>query len=73
MDEIMSNENITWTNTTNTTDCANLIFTSGTSDTNIAWDYHFEYTSWLPYTYEQYDPKWHIEKGYKYQIKHMWD
>jgi len=69
----MSNENFTWTNSTSTTDCANLTFTNGTSDGSFLPCYYFQYTSWLPYKYEEYAPKWHIEKGYKYQLKHMWE
>ena len=37
------------------------------------WITNFEFTSWDPYLFKKYTPKWHIDKGYKYQIKHMWD
>ncbi len=59
MDEITNNA--TWWDCTETN--SDNIFTVST----------FQYSSWLPYKYEQYDPKWHIEQGYKYQLKHMWD
>jgi hypothetical protein len=59
MDETTSD--FTWYNTATTT------------DENSQWIPTFQYTSWLPYKYEQYNPKWHIEQGYKYQLKHMWD
>lgn len=65
MDETTNNlettENITWDDTTTT------------SDGVTTWIADFNFTSWEPYLYEKYTPQWHIEKGYKYQIKHMWD
>jgi len=65
MDETMSNfattGAYTWNNSTASTDGI------------TTWITDFEFTSWDPYLFEKYTPKWHIDKGYKYQIKHMWD
>jgi len=65
MDETMSNfattGAYTWNNSTASTEGI------------TTWITDFEFTSWEPYLFEKYIPKWHIKKGYKYQIKHMWD
>ncbi len=54
--------NFTWSNEmTSSTEC------------DTMWFDGFTYTSWLPYKYEQYHPKWHIKQGYKNQMKHMWE
>ena len=60
MDEITNN--VTWWNTTSTT-----------CDNTGVWFPNYAESIWVPYTFEKYEPKWHIKKGYKYQIKHMWD
>ena len=60
MDEITNN--VTWWNTTSTA-----------SDTSGVWFPYYAESTWVPYVDEKYEPKWHIAKGYKYQIKHMWD
>ena len=65
MDGTMSN--VTWWNTIATTSDTNSV------DYTTVWFDDFTFTSWLPYKYEQYTPKWHIDQGYKNQIKHMWD
>jgi len=65
MDETMSNfytdGTYTWDNNTTSTSAV------------TTWITDFEFTSWDPYLFVKYTPKWHIDKGYKYQIKHMWD
>ena len=65
MDETMSNfattGAYTWNNNTTSTDGV------------TTWITDFEFSSWDPYLFEKYTPEWHIKKGYKYQIKHMWD
>ncbi len=65
MDETMNNLETnglyTWDTATTSTDSV------------TTWITDFEFSSWEPYLFEKYIPKWHIEKGYKYQIKHMWD
>lgn len=62
----------TTSNTTNT-ELITWDYTATTSDGVTTWINDFEFTSWEPYLFEKYAPKWHIQKGYKKQIKHMWD
>ena len=60
--------------TSSTTDFYTWDNVTTTSDGNTAtWIHDFQFTSWEPYLFEKYIPKFHIQKGYKYQIKHMWD
>ncbi len=54
--------NVTWWNATTTT-----------GDCDTLWFPYYSEPDWEPYTVEKYEPKWHIKKGYKNQIKHMWD
>lgn len=61
MDETMSN--VTWFNsTTSTSDGNTILFSPMYNDSD-----------WLPYVIPKYKPTWHINLGYKTQIKHMWD
>jgi len=64
----MSSSNTSDTNNFYTWDNA-----TTTSDGVTSYIADFQFTSWEPYLFEKYIPKWHIQKGYKKQIKHMWD
>jgi hypothetical protein len=62
--------------TTNNLDTSGIYtwnYATTNTDSVTTWIHDFEFTSWEPYLFEKYIPKWHIEKGYKYQIKHMWN
>ena len=60
MDETMNN--FSWWNST-----------SSTSDGNTVWITMNGELEWIPYKIKKYKPKWHINQGYKNQIKKMWD
>jgi hypothetical protein len=75
MDE--TTNNFTWNNTTSSTNGITVgdyttLCTPITTNGTVNYFTNFQYSSWLPYIYDQYYPKWHIQKGYKNQIKHMW-
>lgn len=61
MDE--TTNNVTWTNST---------ATSTDGSFTLSFPSYCE-PEWDPYTEIKYEPKWHIQKGYKCQLKHMWD
>ena len=54
--------------TTCTSDSPTFTFT-----TDNVWFPYYDESTWLPYHETKYTPKWHIELGYKKQIKSMWD
>jgi len=43
------------------------------TNVNSVWFPHYMESTWLPYHYESYKPEFHIKKGYKVQLKTMWD
>ncbi len=65
MDEITNNYTL-WNSTANTSG-------NYTLSTNDMWFPNYTESTWVPYVDEKYEPKWHIKKGYKNQIKKMWD
>ena len=76
MDE--TTNNFTLTSSTGYTD---IITTSSTAGADLVWAStadlttfvpDSEFSSWEPYLFEKYTPKWHIIQGYKIQIKTMW-
>ena len=71
-----TNNNITWHTGTATTADDTVSWWNSTitaSDTNTVWFPFYMESTWVPYSFEKYIPKWHIQKGYFNQIKHMWD
>jgi len=65
MDETTNNYTF-WNSTATTSGNYNL-------SVNDVWFPNYAESIWVPYVIEKYEPKWHIKKGYKYQLKHMWD
>ena len=43
------------------------------TDVNSVWFPHYMESTWLPYHIIPYKPEFHIKKGYKIQLKSMWD
>ena len=71
MDETTNNNITAWSTTGSTSD--NFTFTASTLANDTIWFPYYDESTWLPYKYEPYVPKWHITQGYKNQIKTMWD
>jgi len=60
-------------NTLTATTCVDTTSTINMNDTNSMWFPHYMESTWLPYHIEEYKPEFHIKKGYKIQLKTMWD
>ncbi len=75
MDETISNGTPSWTyptSTATTSNCTDTLTLSTLDDSTVWFPYYMEST-WLPYHEIKYKPEWHIKKGYKNQLKKMWD